>query len=261
MGSIQNIKKSESIWSKFLQTFAPSKTPITLEKVKADIIPAILDELENLSDLKVFMGPMDKKPQLLFTQVQLSKNMTIECVESSIDESFTLVIFKKQKNILRASLTKTEYRQMLTLFLDLIFIKCQKSGIDLLKAEITKDDQALKLNSIESELKSREWLRVTMEVYKKALGQIAKDRDLLLEFSLQFNLHDREPFIVFKSYNLFWQIKFLENALMRVIFYNDKEDKKENKPSLSGDFYHQKNQIWDEFINALVLINQTHTQK
>lgn len=255
------MKKTNSLWGKILQTFAPSNTPINIEKVKADIIPLLIDELAALKDLKIFMGPMEKKPEIVFTQILLNRQLTLECEENLLTGSYSLVVFKKQKNFLRGTLTKNEFRQMLTLFLDLIFIKSQKTGVELLKALVPTENNQVKLNPIESELKTREWLRVTMEVYKKAMEQIAKERDLILDFSLQFNLEEKEPFIVFKSYNLFWQMKFLENALLRVIFYNDKEAKVQNKPSLSGDFYHQKNQIWDEFIKALGLINHTQSQK
>ena len=96
-----------------------------------------------------------------------------------------------------------------------------------------------------------------MEVYKKALLEIQKSNDLLFEFSLQYsnNMNTKEPIILFKSYNLFWQMKFLTNALLRVQFFNDKEQTELEQgsatPSLAGDFYHQKNQVWDQFIRTL----------
>lgn len=255
------MKKTNSLWGKFLQTFAPSNSPITFEKVKADIIPLLMDQLDNLKDLKVFMGPMEKKPEILFSQILVNRFLTLECEENLIDNSCTLVVFKKQKCILRGTLTKLEYHQTLTLFFDLLFMKTQQSGIEKLRNEVNSAQNETKLNSVESEQKSREWLRVTMEVYKKAMGQVATTKDLLIDFSLQFNQEENEPFVVFKSYNLFWQMKFLDSALLRVIFYNDQEAKKQNKPSLSGDFYHQKNQIWDEFTKTLSLINHTQSQK
>ena len=106
-----------------------------------------------------------------------------------------------------------------------------------------------------------------MEVYKKALSEIQRNPHLLFEFSLQYSHNSKtaEPIILFKSYNLFWQMKFLKNALLRVQFFNDKDQKEldEGKatPSLAGDFYHQKNQIWDQFIKTVENLSKTLARK
>ena len=255
------MKKSNSLWGNIIAHFAPSKSEITVERVKSDIIPLIISELEEVIDFKIFMGPMEKTPEILFTQILLNRKLTIECEENLNDQSTSITVFKKQKCLLRAILKKEEYIKSLTLMLDLIFLKVHQYGVSGLQKTIDQINSGISLNLVESEQKSREWLRVTMEVYKKALQQVACDKNLLLEFSVQLNAEEKEPFLVFKSYNLFWQMKFLENGLLRVIFYNDKEAKQQNKPSLSGDFYHQKNQIWDEFTKTLSEINRTQGEK
>lgn len=253
--------KTNSKWAKILQIFTSSNNLTNFEKVKADIIPMFFKELDNLDKIKIFMGPSSANNELHFTQILLNQKLTLDCTENLINQKYELAIFQEKNCYLKTNMTKMDYHKLLTLLFDFVFLKIQQLGIESLKAELNTNHSGTTLNKIENEQKTREWLKVTMEVFKKALEKVASDQNLLLDFSLQADFKAPEPTIIFKSYNLFWQMKFLENALLRVIFFNDKKAEISNTPSLSGDFYHQKNQIWDEFIKTLTNINQTQSMK
>ncbi len=233
----------------------------TFDTIRSDIMTLITSELESLNEIKVFTGPSKNIPEISFTQISINNNLFIEGIKNG--DTSELKIFRDHKLLSSAKLSKDQYVQLMTLFLDFAFIKIQKTGINLLQTTLESINNSAKPNSVQNEQKSREWLRVTMIVYKKALEKITMDPNLILEFSLQLNLFEASPILIFKSYNLFWQMSFLDNAFLRVLFYNEKnsENSQEDLPSLSGDFYHQKNQIWDELINTLTAINHAFCDK
>ncbi len=252
------------------QLFLGTKS-ISFEEVKSDIIPNWSEILQSPEVIKIFFGtshPQSKKDQPNYIQqLQVQKGAHYYVVESTRQLSPELspdhlhfYIWKDGRKL--AQVEKSQAPLTLQLFFDLTMESILENGKNLLLP--TTDNST---NLLESELKSVEWLKVTMEVYKKALSEIQSNPHLLFEFSLQYSHNSKtaEPIILFKSYNLFWQMKFLKNALLRVQFFNDKDQKEldEGKatPSLAGDFYHQKNQIWDQFIKTVESLSKTLARK
>lgn len=240
---------------------------ISFKEVKSDIIPKWNELLQNPDVIKIFFGSSKKEPANYIQQIQVQKGAEYFVIESTrqinaknfqTHENF--FIWKDGRKL--AQIEAPNAAALLQLFFDLALESILENGKKLLQP--TSESTT---NLLENEIKSVEWLKVTMEVYKKALLEIQKSNDLLFEFSLQYsnNMNTKEPIILFKSYNLFWQMKFLTNALLRVQFFNDKEQTELEQgsatPSLAGDFYHQKNQVWDQFIRTLENLSVTLTKK
>lgn len=252
------------------QLFLGTKS-ITFEEVKSDIMPKWSEILQSPEVIKIFFGssPSQNKKEspTYIQQIQVQKGSEYFVLESSrpltaeLSPTHQNFYFWKDGRKL-AHIEADIAPKTLQLFFDLTIESILENGKKLLTP--TSESPT---NQLENELKSVEWLKVTMEVYKKALSEIQKNPQLLFEFSLQYS-HQKntaEPVILFKSYNLFWQMKFLKNALLRVQFFNDKDPKElaEGKatPSLAGDFYHQKNQVWDQFIKTVENLSQTLARK
>lgn len=261
------LKKFNNLLS---QLFLGTKS-ITFEEVKSDIIPNWSEILQSPEVIKIYFGtrnPESKKDQPTYIQqLQVQKGAHYYVVESTRQlnpelspDHLHFYIWKDGRKL--AQVEKSQAALSLQLFFDLTMESILENGKKLLLP--TTDNST---NLLENELKSVEWLKVTMEVYKKALSEIQSNPHLLFEFSLQYSHNNKtaEPIILFKSYNLFWQMKFLTNALLRVQFFNDKDQKEldEGKatPSLAGDFYHQKNQIWDQFIKTVESLSKTLARK
>ncbi len=157
--------------------------------------------------------------------------------------------YSNNKHIHSYTLQAEDAKKILVYILDSSLKKILDFGIN----ELRKSKEIKYTNSYDNENRSLEWLRVSLEVYKKALEEIQKDKDLILEF--YFGLDETKKLLIFNSYNIFLQIHF-HNSLMSVQFYNDK-DSKSKTPAMSGDFYHLKNQIWDQIILLAEKISQT----
>ncbi len=222
-------------------------------EVKSHITSNLIPEMRNSTEIGVKIGAKLDQEKLIQHKSLSAHGQDFIFIDSIGNHQFEH--YKNHQKISKSILTKLESDEIFLHFLNAVFIEFIESG----KAElqITTNDQT---NALANEQRSLEWLKTTLTVYKNALTNLEREKDLVLEYSLYKTVDNQstDTVYLFKSYNLFWQMRFLKNGMLRISFYNDQ--KEDQKPSLQGDFYHLKNPIWDEFIKLIEALSNS-TQK
>lgn len=115
------------------------------------------------------------------------------------------------------------------------------------QAEIAENEKAL------------EWIKVSFIVLEKAIKESLTNSDLLFQLQLFFGINPKTNLTEMRAIIFNLDIKFviLDNGLMRVIVYDDKNQLHgtTTRPSLSGDFSFRKREIFDEIIKILALLS------
>lgn len=115
-------------------------------------------------------------------------------------------------------------------------------------AEVTTEDKAL------------EWMKVSFMMLEKAVVQSLTDPDLLFQalFFAGKNPKSGMEEIRLIVFNLDIKFEFLDNNLLRVRIYNDKNEEfgSAKKASLEGDFNFRKREMFDEFIRLLSVVSR-----
>ena len=140
------------------------------------------------------------------------------------------------------------------------------SSFHQLLIEVLKDEvKVVSIHNVQSELETEmrglEWIRVSIEVLKKAIEHCHKNEDLKFHEKLFLNHNKSGCALRFMILSLDFKIEFLNDARVKITCWDYKDYKESNpSPSFIGSFYHRKNQVIDLFIPLLVDMSRASTK-
>lgn len=121
------------------------------------------------------------------------------------------------------------------------------------------DNRTFTATEVSTEDKALEWMKVSFMMLEKAIVQSLTDSELLFQALLFMGTNPKSGseeirLIVF---NLDIKFEFLDNHLLRVRIYNDKNEEfgSAKKASLEGDFNFRKREMLDELIRLLSVVS------
>lgn len=120
------------------------------------------------------------------------------------------------------------------------------------------DDKIFSATEMATEDKALEWMKVSFTMLEKAVVQSLTDPELLFQTMLFMgkNPKTNRDEIRLITFNLDIKFEFLQNNLLRVRIYNDKNEDfgTAKKASLEGDFNFRKREMLDELTKLLSVV-------
>lgn len=121
------------------------------------------------------------------------------------------------------------------------------------------DNKTFTAGEVSTEDKALEWMKVSFMMLEKAVIQSLTDPGLLFQalFFMGTNPKSGVEEMRLIVFNLDIKFEFLDNNLLRVRIYNDKNEEfgTAKKASLEGDFNYRKREMFDEFIRLLSAVS------
>lgn len=133
--------------------------------------------------------------------------------------------------------------------------------IETLKQEVLVESIHKVESELETEIRGLEWLRVSIEVLRKAISHCHQNSEYKYtqKSFLSYPSKGCELRLVIMS--LDFKIEFLRDSRLKVTCWDYKDYKETNPdPSFIGTFYHRKNQVVDLFIPLLIDMSRASTK-
>ncbi len=122
------------------------------------------------------------------------------------------------------------------------------------------DSKTFTPNEVTTEDKGLEWIKVSFKILEKAIIQSLTDPNLLFQTLLFIGKNPKtsQEEIRLITFNLDIKFEFLNNGLLRIRVYDDKDKNlgSSKKASLEGDFNFRKREMFDELIKLISLLSQ-----